>query len=137
MSRKNVEKKIAALLKEHGAAFIPDHSDDLFAALEMSDAAVLDLMDAFAQRFTVDMTRYLPALHVAQDTANRNAAYLSTGQLVPRLPITIDDLTEAAKTGAWQYRYPDHSVKTVGWRDILQYVLIAAVALWIAASFFL
>jgi hypothetical protein len=94
-----------------------------------------ELMDAYSDRFNVDMSRYLWYFHTHDEsmaTLNPFPGNPPSTQ-VERIPVTLDLLVEKAMLGSWDLNYPPHLLKpryTLGER--LFGWLIMAVLLFVA-----
>ncbi len=96
-------------------------------------------MAEYAKVFDVDMAAFNPWHHYDADDPPGWARYRSVGpngNALPLMPISLDDLVQAAQTGSWHVSYTDHSLRHVSpsWR-FLWFILFgglgAAILAWL------
>ncbi len=94
-----------------------------------------ELMDAYSDRFNVDMSGYLWYFHTTEEGYNLGGLFfLSPDKRVQRIPVTLDLLVDSALNRKWTVNYPPHKIPNKRW-DIRINVIIGFVVLtWAAIS---
>jgi len=70
-----------------------------------------DLFDAYAERFSVDMTRCLWYFHTEEEGWSIGSLFVKPPyKRVKRIPITAEMLLRFANSGQWAIPYPKHSL---------------------------
>ena len=136
----DVGRDIEALITEFGGRE-PDAAgrDDLLGRLGLDGDDAFEFIEAFASRFSVDISGYRWEFHHADEGALLNPGwpFKAPHQKVERIPLTLDLLTEAAMTGIWPLEYPPDTLGTGRpdvWNGLIVFAglgLIGGCAIWL------
>ena len=90
---------------------------DIFVANGIEGDDADELVDDFAKRFDVDMTRFYEHdyfHYIANEPpGHRRVLPIDVhGKVLPFIPVSIDMLAASAEAGKWVFSYPEHTVKT-------------------------
>lgn len=90
---------------------------DVFIANGFEGDDANELVDDFAKRFNVDMTRFIEHwyFHYIGDEPPGHRRVLPIdihGKVLPFIPVSIDMLAASAEAGKWILSYPEHTVRT-------------------------
>lgn len=70
-----------------------------------------EMMMAYAEKFSVDMTGYLWYFHSEEEGSWTSInLFPRANQQVKRIPLTPEMLTDFANTGKWNVVYPEHKI---------------------------
>lgn len=111
MVAKSVEDGVKELIATQLAVRVDQLTTDtrLLQDIGADGADGWELMEAFGERFGVDLSAFEPALHFGPEAGGDPITGLVVLLFRPRwtrrIPITVGDLVEAARTGEW--RTPD------------------------------
>lgn len=87
----------------------PADDADVFGELGIEGDDAFEFIEAFADRFSVDMSGYLWYFHHAEEGMNTGSLFFrSPDQRVERIAITPTILAEAIRTKRWPLQYPVH-----------------------------
>ena len=93
-----------------------------------------DLLEAYAERFDVDMTSYLWYFHTGEEGVNLGGLFFKPPYCrVKRIPVTLAVLLRSARTGVWSVDYPYHFLPSRRLDMLVNQVITAivfAVILW-------
>ncbi|MCB1336990.1 MAG: DUF1493 family protein [Maritimibacter sp.] len=124
--------EILALAREHGGKEIaPGADDDLLGAFGMEGDDAAEFLEAFADRFGVELSGLLPYFHYVEDARQRRPRVYPVapdGARLPMRPITLADLVAAAEAGRWTLSYPPHELREA---------IGAKIKRWLVVGFFL
>jgi len=118
---------------------LPDDAN-VFGQLGIEGDDAFEFIEAFANRFAVDMSGYRWYFHHAEEGVNTGSLFFrSPDQRVERIAITPDILCEAIRTKHWPLQYPTHRLPSVRWDIRLNQALIVVplflLALWVWRRF--
>lgn len=113
----------------------PPGDADVFGQLGIEGDDAFEFIEAFANRFSVDMSGYRWYFHHAEEGVNTGSLFFrSPDQRVERIAITPDILGEAIRTKRWPLQYPTHKVPSVRWDTRLNQAIVVVplflLALW-------
>ena len=106
-----VEQWLAGYLGRQLTATDPN---DILGSLRYEGDDADELMEAFAQQFSVDMADFNPWHHYVADEPphfRRFRSVSETGQPLDDLPISLTDLVEAAQVGKWMVDYSGRELR--------------------------
>ncbi|CAD5284775.1 MULTISPECIES: DUF1493 family protein [unclassified Imperialibacter] len=85
---------------------------DIFKDLWLVGDDFHELIEGYAKKFDVDMTSYLWYFHADEEGHNFPGGLFSAPpyERVKRIPVTPELLLEFARTGLWNFPYPEHSI---------------------------
>ncbi len=90
-----------------------------------------EFMDAFAQRFGVDLSAFLRYFHTGEEGMNLGGVFFAPPHdRVTRIPITLRMLREAAELGNWPVVYPQHSLPARRYDILINQVIAGGMVLW-------
>lgn len=112
---------------------------DLLGASGCEGDDAFEFMEAFSERFGVDLTGYRWEFHHSDEAAQLNPGwpFKAPHQKVERIPLTLALLTEAAAKGVWPLGYPDVDLGTGRpdiWNGLILFagiVLVGGFAIWL------
>ncbi len=112
---------------------------DLFDGLGIDGDDAFAFMDRFADQFGVDIGGYRWYFHHGEEGWNFGGLlFRPPYRRVTRIPLTVDILGEAIRTGRWPLRYPEHVLPSVRWDTRFNQLLVLAplvsLALWVWAA---
>ncbi|MDO1558891.1 DUF1493 family protein [Brevundimonas sp. 2R-24] len=118
---------------------IPE-DEDLFRRLSIDGDDADEFLEPFAERFGVDMSAYRWCFHHGEEGVNPGAVFFKPpDQRVERIPITLDILVEAARSGRWPVAYPGRRLPKVRWDSWISILIILApglaLLLWMALAY--
>jgi hypothetical protein len=102
------------LAKYLGSQFPAIDRDDILGSLRYAGEDADELLDAFAQEFSVDMSDFNPWHHYVADEPpifRRFRPVSDSGQSLEDLPISLTDLANAAQTGKWAVDYTGRELR--------------------------
>ena len=102
---------------------------DLFGAFGMEGDDANEFLEAYADRFGVDMSGFRWEFHYVADEPPFRRRVLPVdvnGEVIPFMPVTLHQLIRAAETGRWRFDYPEHTIRI---SRFPQYVLVFALVL--------
>ncbi|WP_214229585.1 DUF1493 family protein [Pedobacter sp. B4-66] len=77
-----------------------------------------EMMTAFAEKFSVDMTSYLWYFHAEEEGSWTSLSlFPRANEQVKRIPLTPTILTDFANLGKWSVIYPEHKVTLTEYND--------------------
>ncbi|WP_296595421.1 DUF1493 family protein [Phenylobacterium sp.] len=117
-----------------GAVLPPDDAD-LFDVLGIDGDDAFEFIDAFAGRFSIDVSSYRWYFHHGEEGFGPGGLlFRSPDRRVKRIPISVEVLSEAVRTGRWPIDYPPHSLPKVRWdirlNQAFGLLILASVVLW-------
>ena len=72
---------------------------------------VFELLENYAERFSVDMSSFLWYFHTREEGRNLGGLFFKEpNERVEQIPITVAMLCDFANTGIWSVVYPDHHI---------------------------
>jgi hypothetical protein len=102
--------------------------DDLFEKLKLGGDDCDEFLEAFSQKFNVDMSDFLWYFHHEEEASNLGATFFKPpNQRVVRIPITLNLLSEAIVTHRWPVHYPPHTLPKRRWDMIINTILFGSV----------
>lgn len=113
---------------------------DVFDICHIDGDDAFGFMDAFGERFGVDLENYRWYFHHGEEGSNFGGIFFKPPyRRVQRMPITPDTLIEAIETRLWPLRYPPHELPTVRWdiriNQLMLVVPLAMLGLWLWKRF--
>jgi hypothetical protein len=106
----------------------PEDEADLFGRLAIDGDDGFGFMNWFDETFDIDMSAYRWYFHHGEEGYNIGGLFFAPPyRRVPRIPVTLKTLIEAAETKRWPIVYPEHELPKVRW-DIRFNQLFAALA---------
>lgn len=88
-----------------------EQDDNLDRDIGVYGDDMADFLDAYAERFDVDMSGYLWYFHTGEEGQNIGALFFaSPNARVEHIPVTPALLLRRARLGTWDVDYPDHDV---------------------------
>jgi len=111
-----LREDILALAAYHGGGEMDLAGDeDLLGAYRMEGDDASEFLEAFADRFGVNLDGLLWYFHYNGDEPPPSRPRLypvsPEGERLPTHAITLNDLVSAAEAGHWQFTYPAHEVR--------------------------
>ena len=112
--------------------------DDLLGAFGMEGDDANEFLEAYADRFGVDMSGFRWEFHYVADEPPFRRRVLPVdrdGKVIPFLPVTLRQLTRAAEAGQWQFDYPEHRIRISRVAEyalalVLVFLLLTLFLLW-------
>jgi Protein of unknown function (DUF1493) len=100
---------------------------DLERDLHITGDDFIELMERYSQEFSVNLQDYRWYFHHAEEVTFNPGALLFKPpyRLVNHIPVTPKVLLEAAETGHWTIRYPEHSLPKRRYDILASYGLLA------------
>ena len=87
-----------------------------------------DLIDEFAQTYSVDMTAYLWYFHSDEEGNNIGGLFFPPPyKRVKRIAITPLLLTEFANTGKWDIEYPNHKIPKIRYDTLIGIFIVSII----------
>jgi hypothetical protein len=113
----------------------PGDDADVFVELGIEGDDAFEFIEAFADRFSVDMSGYRWYFHHAEEGMNTGSLFFrSPDQRVERIAITPTILAEAIRTKRWPLQYPVHQLPAHRWDIGLNQLMLLAplvlLAIW-------
>jgi hypothetical protein len=113
----------------------PADDVDVFGKLGIEGDDAFEFIEAFADRFSVDMSDYRWYFHHAEEGVNTGSLFFpSPDQRVKRIAITPAILEEAIRSKRWPLHYPPHHLPQRRWDFRLNQLMLLAslvlVAIW-------
>ncbi|WP_155847302.1 DUF1493 family protein [Asticcacaulis sp. AC402] len=107
--------ELEAFVKEYGD--VPPPDADLFKILGLDGDCCDEFLEAFRERFGVDMTPFLWYFHHDEEVGSRLGRLLfkAPAQRVQHIPITLNLLQQAVDAGQWPIQYPPHTLPRRRW----------------------
>lgn len=114
-------------------------NSDIFAEVGMVGDEFQEMIEKFADTFTVDMSDYLWYFHTDEE------GYMSIGGIffkppynrVTRIPVTPAMLTEFANKGKWDLKYPAHKLPAYRYDILINKILTGLFLAGFSALLFL
>lgn len=100
------EDILAFVERQAGRRPGPLDEADLFYALGLDGEAADDFMAAFAREFSVDLAGYEPEYHHHDEGGIPTWPLRRQYTFGVRVPLTVSNLLDAARSGRWRMRYP-------------------------------
>ncbi|MBI5282494.1 MAG: DUF1493 family protein [Candidatus Solibacter usitatus] len=96
-----------------------------------------ELVQAFAERFHVDMSGYRWYFHHEGEVGINIGAwfYPSPDKQVARIPVTPQVLLESANAGRWVVTYPPHKMDRIRWDLVMNMALLILPLLALIAAY--
>jgi len=131
-----LREDILALAAEYsGGKSNGSERDDLLGAFGMSGDDANEFLEAYADKYGVDMSEFRWEFHyIADEPPYRRRVFPldKDGKVIPFMPVTLPQLVRAAGAGRWRFDYPEHTLRTI-W--VLRSLLVLAVALMMLGLF--
>ncbi|OYW36564.1 MAG: hypothetical protein B7Z42_12010 [Brevundimonas sp. 12-68-7] len=113
-----------------------DGEADLFALYGIEGDDAFEFMDAFVNRFDVEVDGYRWYFHHAEEGMNIGGWFFKPPyRRVQRMPITPDLMVEAIDGKHWPVQYPPHDLPTVRWdirvNQMMFVVPVVLFSLWL------
>jgi hypothetical protein len=118
VSEMPIREEIISLLTDYGYHGQKRFDfSDIFVANGIEGDEANELVDDFAKRFDVDMTRFYEHdyFHYVANEPPGHRRVLPIdihGKVLPFIPVSIDMLAASAEAGKWNLSYPEHTVRT-------------------------
>lgn len=87
---------------------------DIFLEIGLVGDDFHEMMEAYSEKFSVDLKNYLWYFHTDEEGQNLGALFFDPPyKLVERIPLTPNILLEFANKGNWELKYPEHRLPKV------------------------
>ncbi len=94
-----------------------------------------ELLIDYAHEFGVDMSAYLWYFHSKEEGMNTGALFFKPpNKRVDHIPITIDLMAEAANTGSWPVKYPEHKLPKYRLDTLVSQIVFAGFVIYLIVS---
>jgi hypothetical protein len=113
MTEADIRKELIALITDkvgvRAEEVLPNA--DIEKDLGCTGDDFFELMEAYAKRFTVDMSGFLWYFHSREEGHNLGGLFFrSPDQRVQRIPVTLERLVHSALNRKWSVVYPPHQI---------------------------
>ena len=93
-----------------------------------------ELMDVYADRFGVDMSRYLWYFHTREEGQNFGGLLVPPPhRRAPQIPITLAMLRAFADSGKWTIDYPEHQIPEKRYDILINQVVVGVITVGLVA----
>jgi hypothetical protein len=132
MSTMSVAEEIEALVRDQIGLRSPLDADASLQGIGLFADDLTEFMATFGKRFKVDLSTFRWYFHTGEEGVSVGALFFTPPHdRVPRIPITLRLLREAAELGRWPVDYPDHSLPPRRWDIVINQCLAAAFVVWL------
>lgn len=109
---------------------------DIFEELGSTGDDFHELIEAYAEKYLVNMENYLWYFHTDEEGTNffGGALFLPLYKRVKRIPITPRMLLSFANSGKWEIDYPPHKIPKHRIDIYINYLLIAVFLFFVIKS---
>lgn len=132
MTAVSVAEEIEALLREQIGIRSSLDADASLQDLGLFAEDLTDFMTIFGERFGVDLSTFRWYFHTGEEGFSPGGLFFTPPQhRVPKIPITLRLLREAAELRRWPVDYPEHSLPARRWDIVINHCLAGAFVLWL------
>jgi hypothetical protein len=132
MSAVPVAEEIEALLREQTGIRSSLDADASLQDLGLFADDLSEFMATFGERFGVDLSTFRWYFHTGEEGISPGGLFFTPPQdRVPKIPITLRLLREAAELRRWPVDYPNHSLPARRWDIVINQCLVGAFVLWL------
>ncbi|MEM8617581.1 MAG: DUF1493 family protein [Pseudomonadota bacterium] len=112
----SLRQEILDLAELHGGKPRSGVDDgDVLGSFDLDGDNATDFLEAFCERFNTDLSTMQWEYHFEASepppSYRKELPIAKDGSVIPFHPITLDDLEKAARSGRWEYEYPDYDTK--------------------------
>ena len=101
---------------------------DLFEEHEITGDDFHEMIQEYAERFSVDMSRYLWYFHGDEEGYSIGGLFFTPPyEQVQRIPVTPGMLTDFVNGGQWDIDYPEHNPPNARYDLLLNKILIGLI----------
>ncbi|QHJ06953.1 DUF1493 family protein [Hymenobacter busanensis] len=109
-------------------------TSDILADVGVAGDDFHELMEKYAEAFSVDMSGYLWYFHTDEEGGGLDiggSILQPPYERVKRIPVTPAMLADFANKGAWDLDYPPHRVPKWRYDILINNILVGALSLWL------
>lgn len=101
---------------------------DIFADLGVVGDDFHEMIDLYARKYNVDMTKYLWYFHSDEEGQSIGGGFSKPPyERVKRIPVTPNMLTEFSNKGAWTIDYPEHTLPKRRYDLIINQIIVLCI----------
>ena len=130
---KITEEEIIQFLKEETCEDKITSDTDIFNECGVSGDDCIELLEAYQNKFDVNMTNYLWHFHCTEEGMGSigGTFFKPPNERVEQIPITPKMLTDFANSKMWKIDYPKHTLPKKRYDLLINQVIFSIILIWL------